>query len=469
MKIHNTLTKKIEDIIPLNEGQISIYSCGPTVYDRVHIGNLASFIYADTLRRVLNESNLQITHVMNYTDIDDKTIARSKDMYPNESPMDALKKLTEDEINNFNNDINKVGIDLEAIKFIKATDSINDMQILINQLLEDNIAYIAEDGIYFSIDKYKDTGKIYGQLSSISNESTGSARINNDEYDKTSVHDFALWKFSKQNEPSWDYTIEGNNYKGRPGWHIECSAMSQKILGTPFDIHTGGIDLIFPHHENEIAQSTASNSKDKLANIFVHNEHLLIDNRKMSKSLNNVYTLEDLMKKNFNPLALRMLVLQAHYRSILHFSWENLEAAQNRLDSYQAMADLVWQVKNADSKLEESYIQESLKAITQSLQNDMNTPEALKLLSDFEHKANQEVINEQNVKAYRDFIDKIDELFGFQLKKEDVSHDIKELIEQRENARENKDYEKADKYRNQLQTKGISVRDTDNGSIWSRI
>lgn len=469
MKIHNTLNKKIEDIVPVSPNNISIYSCGPTVYDRVHIGNLASFIYADTLRRILTSSGYQVTQVMNYTDVDDKTIKRSHEKYPNEDPNNALEKLTSEEISHFNTDITKIGIDKNSIKFIKATDSIEEMQSLIQNLINQEFAYIADDGIYFSIEKYKNSGKKYGQLSSISEQSTSNSRINNDEYDKSSIHDFALWKFAKDNEPSWDFFLNNINYSGRPGWHIECSAMSQEKLGVPFDIHTGGVDLIFPHHENEIAQSTATTEQNKLANIFVHNEHLLVDNKKMSKSLNNFYTLSDIYNKNIKPMSLRVLVLQAHYRSILHFSWDNLLAAENRLKAYQAMADLKYQTIEQDNLITKNYINETLNNIKVNLQNDMNTPEALKILSDFENKISDELLPRSCVEEYDKFLDELDNLLGFNLCSRDIDQSLKSLIDERNQARDSGSYEKADKLRSQLQKEGLEIRDTKHGTIWSRI
>lgn len=469
MKIHNTLTKKIENIVPISPNEISIYSCGPTVYDRVHIGNLASFIYADTLRRILISSGYQVTQVMNYTDVDDKTIKRSHEKYPNEDPNTALEKLTSEEISHFNTDITKIGIDSKNINFIKATESIKEMQSLIQNLIDHKFAYISEDGIYFSIESYKKSGKKYGQLSSISEQSTSNARINNDEYDKSSIHDFALWKFAKDSEPSWDFFLNNTNYSGRPGWHIECSAMSQEKLGLPFDIHTGGVDLIFPHHENEIAQSTATTEQNKLANIFVHNEHLLVDNKKMSKSLNNFYTLSDIINKNINPMALRVLVLQAHYRSILHFSWDNLMAAENRLKAYQSMADLKWQTIDQENSISKNYINETLQNIKNNLLNDMNTPEALKTLSEFENKINDELIPKSCHEEYNNFLEELDNMLGLNLVSKDITDKLKSLIDQRNQARKEGNYEKADELRSVLLKEGLEIRDTKYGTIWNRI
>ncbi|MBI5906432.1 cysteine--tRNA ligase, partial [Candidatus Saccharibacteria bacterium] len=261
MKLYNTLTKKISVFQPLNDGHVGVYTCGPTVYDHIHIGNLSAFITADILRRVLGVNN-DVKQVMNFTDVDDKTIRRSQEKYPELEAMDALKKLTEEYSQIFLQDMESVGNDVNAITFVKATDSIKQMQVLIHSLYDKKFAYITEDGVYFSIKAYKDSGKTYGQLTEITASSTSEARIANDEYSKASPHDFALWKKQKKDEPAWDFELDGHDLRGRPGWHIECSAMSATVLGQPFDIHTGGVDLIFPHHENEIAQSTAGKNID---------------------------------------------------------------------------------------------------------------------------------------------------------------------------------------------------------------
>src|SRR3989344_6415054 len=352
MKLYNTLSRKVEEFRPIDAGKARIYSCGPTVYDHIHIGNLSAFIYADTLHRAMSAQGLNVRHVMNFTDVDDKTIRRSRERYKDLEPGKALKKLTSEYVEIFLQDMQAIGNDVDEIEFIKATDSIEAMRQLIKELYDDGYAYTTEDGVYFSIEKYRASGKTYGQLLKLSAESTSSARIDNDEYEKDNIHDFALWKVKKPGEPFWEFELNMQDVSGRPGWHIECSAMSLAKLGPPFDIHTGGGDFIFPHHENEIAQSTAGNGAI-LANYFFHNEHLLVDGKKMSKSLNNFYTLEDIRKNGYDPLAFRLMVLQSHYRSQNNFTWENLNAAANRIKHWQAVADLRWQLDQS-AKLNES-------------------------------------------------------------------------------------------------------------------
>lgn len=440
MKLFNTLTKQIEDFKPLEDKQVRIYSCGPTVYDHIHIGNLASFVYADTLRRALEAAGFKVEHVMNITDVDDKTIKRSKEKYPDLDPKEALTKLTREYEGLFMKDLAAIGNGLEAVKFVRATDSIEQMQELIRKLHKDGFAYIADDGLYFSISKYQESGKAYGQLTKIDAANTSQARIQNDEYDKESAHDFALWKLKKEGEPAWPFELDGKQLEGRPGWHIECSAMSVGALGQPFDIHTGGIDLVFPHHENEIAQSTAGQDNPLMAKLFFHNEHLLVDGKKMSKSLNNFYTLEDVTKKGFDPLAFRLLVLQSHYRKQSNFTWEALEAAQNRLSDLRAAADALLQ-QGAKGV-------ESISAQT-ALENDLDLPSVL--------------THGMSALATTTAL-------GLQLDQRAMpTGEQQKLLDEREAARAAQDWTRSDELRDQLKAQGIEVRDTDHGQVWTRV
>lgn len=473
MKLYNTLTKRIDDLKPLNPPKITLYTCGPTVYDHIHIGNLASFIFADTLRRSLSVNGFEPSHVMNITDVDDKTIRRSHEAYPSVSPVEALKKLTDKYTNTFLGDIEKVGIDADRISFMRATDNITEMQKIIKQLLKSGFAYITDDGIYFSIEAYKKSGKEYGQLAKLSSENTSQARIQNDEYDKESAHDFALWKKQKDDEPAWDFELDGQNMQGRPGWHIECSAMSCKAFGQPFDIHTGGIDLIFPHHENEIAQSTAGEQNPTLAKFFVHNEHILVDGKKMSKSLNNFYTIKDVKDKGYDPLAFRLLILQSHYRSQAHFSWENVEAAQNRLNNWRAVADMRWQPLKATEENEEPFRSEldnAYEAIADYLADDMDMPGLLAKLSSVFKAVEARTLRSEEISYFTRFLERVDEALGLHLlQSKDITTEQKQTIAEREQARADKDWAKSDKLRDKLQEQGIGLRDTVNGIIWYRL
>lgn len=469
MKLYNTLSKKLEDVSPIDGKEVRIYSCGPTLYDRIHIGNISSFIFADTLRRAAKFSGFKVRQVMNFTDVDDKTIKRSMELGLKD-PRSALQNVTKKYELLFLDDVKSVG-NADA-EFVHATDFIKEMQDLITELYRSKIAYAAKDGVYFSIANYVASGREYGQLLKLNSSSTAESRIDNDEYDKDSAHDFALWKTQKAGEPSWKFTLDGKKLDGRPGWHIECSAMSRAKLGQPFDIHTGGIDLIFPHHENEIAQSTAASEDSVLATLFVHNEHLLIDGRKMSKSLNNFYTLEDIRKRGFEPVAFRLLVLQSHYRSQLNFTWTSLEAAQNRLNNLRAWADLVHQsTENSTSNKLAEQIEKTVIAMAEATSNDLNTPSALAALSALvEQTYLQQNVRSINTDKFKELLECLDQLFGLGLSgRPDITDDQKNLIEKREIARKTNNWDESDMLRQQLTQSGLSVNDTACGAIWSRI
>lgn len=470
MRLYNTLTKQVTELQPINADQVRIYSCGPTVYDHIHIGNLSSFIFADTLRRALLVSGQKVKHVMNFTDVDDKTIKRSQEKYPELEPMSALLKLTEQYSELFLDDMQAVGNSVTDVNFVKATASIPDMQALITKLYSQGFAYIADDGIYFSIEAYKNSGKTYGQLTDITTSSTSEARIDNDEYDKESAHDFALWKKQKNNEPAWDYQLNYQQLKGRPGWHIECSAMIRATLGQPFDVHTGGVDLIFPHHENEIAQSTAGQDSPVFAKYFAHNEHLLVEGKKMSKSLNNFYTLKDIKDKGFDPLAFRLLVLQAHYKSQAHFSWQNLEAAQNRLTNLRAIAALKYQPSRQTEYDQTTSIERSIADMQDAALDDLNTPAVLATIAteidEYEHRG----VMTGAIASFKRWLTTVDSLLGLDLSTvQDISNDQKQLLAAREQARGVNDWAKADELRDQLIKQGIGLRDTSQGAIWYRL
>jgi cysteinyl-tRNA synthetase len=468
MKLYNTLTKQKDDFKPLNEDKLRMYSCGPTLYGRAQIGNLASFIYADTLRRVFSAAGYDVKHVMNFTDVDDKTIKRSSEDFPNLDPNEALSKLTSTLEKDFLDDMKVIGNDTEAITFIRATDSIAQMQKLITALYKDGFAYIAEDGIYFSIDKYQKSGKKYGQLSKINSDNTSNERIDNDEYDKESVHDFVLWKKQKPGEPAWDFEIDGHAMKGRPGWHIECSAMSSHLLGQPFDIHTGGIDLIFPHHENEIAQSTAGQKKPVYATLFFHNEHLLVDGKKMSKSLGNFFTLQDIIDKGYDPLAFRLMTLQSHYRKPVNFTWKSLDAAQNLLKKLRNWSELRYQPEVLETRADQSELNQEIgKSVAIALGDDLNVPASLAFVNHLVDATLEKGIDQASLE---DAVQSVDNLYGLNLAQaRDIDSKAKSLLQKRSEARANNNWETSDNLRDELKTLGVDVRDTPKGQIWSRV
>lgn len=471
IKLSNTLTKSIDTFTPYDTNDVRIYSCGPTVYDYVHIGNLSAFIAADTLRRTMSATYRNVTHVMNFTDVDDKTIQRSRETYQKMNPMEALNTLTTDYGDKFLSDMELIGNDISAMSFIRATEdkTMSAMKTLITDLYDKGFAYKASDGIYFDINTHKKSGKKYGQLVELTESNTSAQRIQNDEYDKDSAHDFALWKSKKVGEPFWEFTIDGQDIPGRPGWHIECSAMSNVMLGKPFDIHTGGIDLAFPHHENEIAQSTAGSDDPTYANFFVHNEHVLVDNKKMSKSLGNFYTLQDLVSKGVDPLAFRLLVLQSHYRKPTNFSFSDVESTSNRLNHWKEISALRHQVHaTIDDSVNSIPSQAASKLLLDAMQNNLDTPQALRIVDEtlgIIGSSNPETINHTYLVS---FLETVDTLLGVQLiaSTPDIDDEHKKTILERQHARDNKDWELSDKLRDELIKHGIGLRDNSFGVIW---
>lgn len=436
LKLYNTLTRKKEIFKPIKKDSVSFYACGPTVYDQVHIGNLRTYIFEDILKKTLEYNDYQVKYVMNITDIEDKIVKKMKDENK------TLKEVTQPYIDLFFKNIKELNI-VEANHYPKATEHIKEIIKLIEILLKKGIAYKSNDNsIYFNINKFEN----YGALSQLKQrELKHGARIKADEYNKKNVGDFVLWKATSQNEPSWDAPFG----KGRPGWHIECSAMSSKYLGETFDIHAGAVDLIFPHHENEIAQSEAASGK-KFVNYWIEGEHVLVNNRKMAKSLQNFYTLEDIKKKNFSPLVFRYLILGAHYRSKLNFTWKSLETAQN---AYKRLKGITLKIKD-DKKINKKY----LEKFENNINDDLNMPQALAVLWN--------LIRDKKADGKYKTIKKIDQIFSLDLfKKEkiDIPEEIKKLLEKRKQARKDKKWDKSDKIREQIEEKGFEIKDTKQG------
>ena len=365
LKIYNTLTKNTEEFSPTKENEVKIYTCGPTVYNYPHIGNYRAYIFADILKRTISYNGYGVKHVMNITDVDDKTIRESQ------KEGKSLKEFTEFYENEFKKDIASLNI-INPDKFTKATDYIDKMVEIIEKLIEKGFAYKSTDGsVYFNINKFTDYGKLSGiQLNNQKENAEG--RINTDEYEKDNVQDFALWKAwdEKDGEVFWETTLG----KGRPGWHIECSAMSMANLGEEIDIHTGGVDLIFPHHENEIAQSEGATGK-KFSKYWMHNEHLMVDGKKMAKSSNNFYTLRDIINKDINPLSFRLLLLSASYRTRMNFTWDSLEAEKIALEHmYRRFFELGEEIGEVN--------QDYVKGFKEVINDDLDTPWALNILWD---------------------------------------------------------------------------------------
>jgi len=436
LKLYNTLSRKKEVFTPLKGKNVGMYSCGPTVYNYAHIGNLRTYIFNDLVRRTLDYLGYKVNHVMNITDVDDKTIKASiKEKM-------SLKDFTRKYERIFFEDLKELNI-IKPNHIVRATDSINDMVKLIKTLIKKGYAYKTSDGIYFSIDKFSD----YGKLAQLEKITSKKERIQKDEYDKENVQDFALWKFwtEEDGEVFWDTEIG----KGRPGWHIECSAMSMKFIGETLDIHTGASDLIFPHHTNEIAQSEAATGK-KFVRYWLHGGFLTMKDGKMSKSLGNIIYLKNLKEKGFLPLHYRYMCLTTHYRMPMLFSYENLESAKN---SYERLKNLVLKLKD-DKKTNKEYIEE----FNQAIEDDIDMPKALAVL--------WKMIRDKKADGKVNAIKKMDEIFGLDLlkaEKIEVPEQAKVILKERELARKAKNFKKSDELRERLKEMGFAVEDTAEG------
>ncbi|MEM4336779.1 MAG: cysteine--tRNA ligase [Candidatus Woesearchaeota archaeon] len=475
-QIFNTLTRKKENFKPVGE-VVRMYNCGPTVYDYPHIGNYRAYVFADILKRYLKYKGYKVKQVQNITDVDDKTIRGSQ------KEGISLKQFTKKYELAFYEDIEKLNIDKADI-FPKATEHINEMVSIIKLLLKKNIAYKSEDGsIYYDISKFKD----YGQLAHINvSQLKGGARVKQDEYEKEEVHDFALWKAWDKDDG--DVFWETELGKGRPGWHIECSAMSMKHLTEAFndkgdinpnkfqtiDIHTGGVDNIFPHHENEIAQTEGAVGK-KFVNFWVHCEHLLVDNRKMSKSLGNFYTFRDVIKKGYNPGAVRYLLLATHYRQQLNFSFRALESAEeavNRINNF--VYSLKIHEKGEENSVVESLIKNTKENFEKNMDNDLNISPALAAIFEFIKEINNAMqdkkLSKRQAQQCIDLVMEFDKVLGVVKEKSlEIPEEAKKLIKEREEARKAKDWKKADELRIKLKEMGIQLIDTAEGTKWMLI
>lgn len=464
MRLYNTLTKKVETFKPQNDTSVLFYSCGPTVYDYPHIGNWYTFIRYDLLVRALKLSGYKVNWVMNITDVghlvsdadegEDKLEKGAK--REGKTAWEIAKKYT---------DYFKQGmmrLNLEHPNGLpKATDHITEQIDLIRLLDAKKHTYVIDDGIYFDTASFPDYGKM-AHLD-LSHQLEG-ARVGINEQ-KRNPSDFALWKFTPEGQKR-DMEWESPWGAGFPGWHIECSAMSMKYLGETLDIHGGGIDHIPVHHTNEIAQSEGATGK-QFSRFWFHSNFNLVDGKKMSKSLNNFITLEDIEKRGFDLMAFRLLVLQSHYRTEAHFTWVNLQAAQNRLEELNAMADMLWQPL-ANSRNMNRYAHRV--NITNALANDLSTPEALSLLAAISSDIIENSIHADEQPKLVEFLHFLDSALGMSLgERQDITATQKTLLSQRQEARDRKDYHGSDAIRDKLKEQGIAVRDTSNGQVWSRL
>jgi len=459
LRLYNTLNNKIEDFKEIKKGKIGLYTCGPTVYDFAHIGNFRSYIFEDLFKRYLIYLGYNVKHVMNITDIDDKTIKKS-----NELGVD-INGITEKYLKAFFKDIKILNI-LKADIYPKATEHIKEMVELIEKLENNGYAYKKENSVYFNIEKFKG----YGKLANILKEKLKiGVSVDSDEYDKENAQDFVLWKGKKKDEPYWK-TKYG---EGRPGWHIECSAMSMKYLGNHFDIHMGGVDNIFPHHENEIAQAECATG-EKFVNFWIHCQHLIVNNQKMSKSLGNYYTLEDLIQKGYKPMAIRYLLLSTHYRKTLNFTLEGLEGV---IRSLNRINDFIFSLKGLKSNKGKSedisnIINQNEIKFRENMNNDLNISGALGVFFDFTHQINLKLkeLKTKDIENILAYIKRIDSVIGV-LKDEKsipLEDEIENKIKKRDKARKAKDYKLADSIREELKGKGIILIDTSDGVRWKK-
>ena len=453
LKLYNTLTRKKEVFKPLRKDWVGLYTCGPTVYNYAHIGNLRTYIFEDILRRALEYAGFKVRHVMNITDVEDKIIRDSRK--ENKDIFEFVKPYEK----GFYEDLAKLNIK-KAWKYPKATSHVKEMIKIIQSLLKRGLAYESGGSIYFDISKFKN----YGKLSRLSLRKLKSGtRVDMDEYTKDNAEDFVLWKTKKEDEPSWPAPFGD----GRPGWHIECSAMSMKYLGSTFDIHGGAVDLIFPHHENEIAQSESATGK-KFARFFVEGEHLLVNGEKMAKSLGNFFILRDIESRNFNSLAFRYLILTSHYRSKFNFTWDFLRVAQNSLER---LCDFVRTVKSHNYRGSTSTIFKRVKRdFENTIFDDLGMPKALATVWDLvrQYNKNPAKFNSKEIlKTLYDF----DKVLGLGLKNirpEKIPAKILELVKKREGYRKVGNWAEADKVRAEIKKLGYILEDTPSGSKLKR-
>ena len=455
MKIYNTMTRKKEEFVPLHEGKVGIYSCGPTVYNYFHIGNARPFIIFDTLRRHLEHMGYEVTFVQNFTDVDDKMIRRA-----NEEGV-TVAELGDRFIEEYFRDADALGVK-RATVHPRATKHIGEIIGMIKKLEAKGLAYEVDGDVYYDTHAFPGYGKLSGQ--NLEDREMG-ARIEVDE-DKKHPMDFALWKKQKPGEPAWKSPWG----MGRPGWHIECSAMSCKYLGQTFDIHCGGVDLIFPHHENEIAQSEGANGQP-FARYWMHNGHINVDNHKMSKSAGNFFTVRDIVKE-FDPEAVRLFMLSAHYRSPINFSRDLIEQAQNALARlYTARDNALFLRESAPdcpmTAEEEAFAaraDQAISAFNAAMDDDLNTADALGVIFEYVRDMNASLNEHSSRAAVEKGVNALNEMAGVLglLRREAdlVPEDVKALVEERQAAKKARDFAQADALRAQIEQLGDVVEDT---------
>ena len=457
MKIYNTLTRSKQKLETVKEGEVGIYACGPTVYNFIHIGNARPLCVFDVLRRYLEWRGYKVNFVQNFTDIDDKLIKKA-----NEEGI-TVPEVAERYIGEFWTDVKGMNI-REATVHPRATENIDAILSIIEKLVEKGFAYAANGDVYFRAKKFNDYGKLSHQPLE---DLEAGARIDIAEH-KENPMDFALWKGAKPGEPAWP-SPWGD---GRPGWHIECSAMSQRYIGETIDIHCGGQDLVFPHHENEIAQSEAASGKD-FAHYWMHNGYINVDNRKMSKSLNNFFTVREVAGVyGYEPI--RYLMISSHYRSPINYSAEIIEQSRNALDRlYNCRENLVFRMKSAESGEKTVDFSRFVDEFITAMDDDLNTADAIAALFNLTREINTMLGGNPTKEDCEEALRVFTELSGvlglvYNVKEDNIDEQVEEMIRQRTEARKNRDFATADAIRDKLKEMGITLEDTPQGVKWTR-
>jgi len=457
MLLTNTQSRRKEEFVPLNDRHVLMYTCGPTVYNYAHIGNFRANVTYDLVKRWLKYRGFAVKHVMNITDVDDKTIRDSI------TAGISLKELTDKYTEAFFDDCKTLRIIAPDI-YPRATENIIQMINLVSELLDKGFAYKASDNcIYFSISKFKD----YGKLSHLNlKELRQGERVANDEYDKESISDFALWKAWTENDG--DVKWDSQWGPGRPGWHLECSVMAREFLADTIDIHMGGEDLIFPHHENEIAQSESATGKP-FVKYWIHNAYLLVEGKKMSKSLGNFFTARDLLEKGWTGREIRYVLLSTHYRRQLNFTFDGLHAARSALQRLDDLREKLGNVDNEGEAIPEitKVVNSTKEKWISALDDDLDISTALAALFDFVREANKYIesgeMNQTGARNIHDFLDEADEILDIKKGADEIPEEIIKLAEERATAREEKNWSRADEIRDTLKEKGYTVEDTPEG------
>ena len=465
LRFHNTLTGQVEEFRPINEGEVRMYYCGPTVWDYGHIGNFRSVIMTDILSRYLRFKGYKVTHVMNITDVEDRIIALSQKQGV------TIEEYTSRYTEAFWQDYEALGCVRPDIT-PRATEHIPEMIQIVKSLLDKGHAYRSDGSFYYRISSFPDYGKL-SKINFAGNIAGASERVDTDKYEKEDARDFALWKAAETpDEPAWDTELG----RGRPGWHIECSAMSMKYLGPSFDIHAGGIDLVFPHHENEIAQSEGATGK-KFANYWLHAEHLKVEGETMSKTRGNYFTFRDLLEKGFDPTAIRYLLLSVPYRKQLNFTFEALRGAAKTVESLRDFRSRLARSRTESGSNPElrSAAARALEEFEAGMDDDLNTSVALAAVHNLSREVNR-ALDTCGLRAddQRDILelvarfDSVLNIFGTGREEELLDAEIQALIDERQDARHRRDFARADQIRDELAARGITLEDTRDGVRWKR-